>query len=69
MFSRQHGLIFLPVPKNANSFLKAIFLMNHEDATDFAPEKHTAHWYLNPARRLVSGYLKNSPRKAVKRPT
>jgi hypothetical protein len=25
--------------------------MNHEDAIDFAPEKHTAHWYLKKGPR------------------
>lgn len=39
--SHRHKLIYLAIPKNANSFLRSIFLQNHE-ATDFSPERESA---------------------------
>jgi hypothetical protein len=51
MYSRKFKLIYLPIPKNANSFLKAVFLSNHENARDFSPDKETALQYMNRTKR------------------
>lgn len=46
MLSERHKLIYLPIPKNANSFLQTLFLFNHEHAKDYCPEEQTALGYL-----------------------
>ena len=43
--SHEHRLIFLGIPKNATSFLTALFFMNHPLARDFDPVKETAVEY------------------------
>lgn len=47
LYSDKHKLIYAPIAKNANSFLKAIFLLNNPSAHDFDPTKETALGFLS----------------------
>lgn len=53
-FSTNLKLIYLAIPKNANSFFRAVFFMHSENATGFRPLEETAVEYLRrtPAARL-----------------
>lgn len=53
MHSGQHKLIYLPIPKNANSYLKSIFLFNHPAARDYDPRTETALYYLRKKKHPV----------------
>lgn len=43
--SHRHRLIFLSIPKNANSFLRGLFVSNHEAATSFDPARESVLTY------------------------
>ncbi|WP_123590287.1 sulfotransferase family 2 domain-containing protein [Salinisphaera orenii] len=45
--SEKHKLIYLSIPKNANSYFKSLFLYNHPVAFDYVPELETANEYLS----------------------
>lgn len=55
LVSEMHSLIYVPIPKNANSYLKATFLVNHPDAKDFNPKQETALAYLRrkPEKSII----------------
>lgn len=46
LYAGSHGVLCLPIPKNANSYLRANFLLNQPDAVDFDPRRMTALKYL-----------------------
>ena len=46
LINRDLRVAYRPIPKNANSFLKAVFLLNDPLARDYEPSKETALRYL-----------------------
>lgn len=58
LVSRHHGVAYLPIPKNANTYLKAVFLKANKDAPDFDPRCEMADEYLarSDKRWLVCKY-------------
>jgi hypothetical protein len=46
LINRDLRVAYRPISKNANSFLKAVFLLNHPLARDYDPSKETALRYL-----------------------
>lgn len=66
LVNRDLRVAYRPIPKNANSFLKAAFLLNHPLAQDYDPSRETALRYLGrsnqadffaKSRELGSGNL------------
>jgi hypothetical protein len=51
LINRDLQVAYRPIPKNANSFLKAIFLLNHPLARDYEPSKETALTYLGRSNK------------------
>lgn len=47
LINRNLGLAYKPIPKNGNSYLKAVFLLNHPLASDYDPSEETALKYLH----------------------
>ena len=43
--SHEHRLIYLSIPKNANSFLRSLFLHNHPLAADYDADRESAMQY------------------------
>lgn len=50
-FSTNLKLIYLAIPKNANSFFRVAFFMNSDNAADFRPQEESAVEYLRRTRR------------------
>lgn len=45
------GVALLPIPKNANSYLKALILLNNSATADFDPVSGTALAYMKRSKR------------------
>ena len=64
----EHSLLYLPIPKNANTYLKSIMLFNAGDAPDFKPgyespaqfSTRTGYRHKPVKRRILQGSAKNS---------
>jgi hypothetical protein len=44
-YSKRERLLYLSIPKNANSYVKAVMLCNDPAAVDFSPDRETALQY------------------------
>ena len=56
-------LAYLPIPKNANSFLKSVFLQNMEQARDYSVDSETPLTYLKRIQKenRLPDYLRKDP--------
>lgn len=57
-YSDRHSLVYVPIAKNANSYLKAIFLLNSSTTVDFDPTNETALSYLSRKQAPASLVMK-----------